>query len=275
MSVALGLVLAVASAAAISAGFFVQHQAASAMPALSLRRPFRALRRLFRHPRWLAGWALGIGGWALYVAALAFAPLSLVQASSAGGIAVLALLARSRATRERAGVAVAVAGLVLLGVSLAGGTNGGHSVPLLAPVLWLAVSGALAAVAAAPASRALAPGAGLGAAAGILYAAGDVGTKAVLHGGTGVWLLPAVLAAHGLGFVSLQLGFQRGAPLATAGVSTLLMNSLPILAGIVVFGESLPGGSLGVVRVAAFALVVAGGSALGTQATPAPAEALA
>ena len=72
----------------------------------------------------------------------------------------------------------------------------------------------------------------------------------------------AVLACHGLAFVALQLGFQRGGALATAGVSTLLTNALPILAGTVLFHEGLPNGLLGAVRVAAFTAVVTGAALL-------------
>jgi len=71
----------------------------------------------------------------------------------------------------------------------------------------------------------------------------------------------AVLACHGLAFVALQLGFQRGSALATAGVSTLAMNALPIAAGTLVFAEAVPGGASGALRVLAFAAVV-GGAAL-------------
>jgi len=45
-------------------------------------------------------------------------------------------------------------------------------------------------------------------------------------------LAPAVLAAHGLAFVCIQLAFQRGGALATAGTASLLTNALPIAAGI-------------------------------------------
>jgi hypothetical protein len=183
---------------------------------------------------------------------------------------VLALLARTRVPRERLGVGLSIAGLVLLGASLAGGANAGRPGSIPATASWLACSGLVAALAAFPAARSLAPGAGLGAAAGILYAAGDVGTKAAVHGGGRLAFVPAVLAAHGLAFVALQIGFQRGGPLATAGVATLLTNSLPIVAGLAVFGESLPGGALGALRIAAFALVVLGATALGTRATPPP-----
>jgi hypothetical protein len=275
MKVAAGLALALASAGALNWGYFIQHQAASNLPALTLRRPVRSLRILFRHPHWTGGFFLGIGGWVLYVAALALAPLSLVQASSAGGIGVLALLARTRMPRERIGVALSILGLVLLGVSLGGGAGAGRTGSIAATAVWLACSVGVAALAAFPGAGLLAPGAGLGAAAGILYAAGDVGTKAAVHGGPGLVFVPALLACHGLAFVSLQLGFQRGGPLATAGVATLLTNSLPIAAGLAIFSESLPGGLLGGARVLAFVLVVLGASLFGTQSALAPVPARA
>ena len=65
-----------------------------------------------------------------------------------------------------------------------------------------------------------------------------------------------MLAAHGLAFVSLQLAFQRGSALVTVGLATLLTNALPIAAGTALFHERIPSGALGVVRLAAFALVV-------------------
>jgi hypothetical protein len=268
MTVAAGLALALASAGALNWGYFIQYQAASKLPALTLRRPLRSLSNLFRNPRWTAGFFLGIGGWVLYVAALALAPLSLVQAASAGGIGVLALLARTRAPRERVGVALSILGLVLLGVSLGGGAEAGGTGSIAVTAVWLACSVFVAALAAFPGAGLLAPGAGLGVAAGILYAAGDVGTKAAVHGGLRLAFVPAVLACHGLAFVSLQLGFQRGGPLATAGVATLLTNSLPIAAGLAIFSESLPDGVLGGVRVVAFVLVVLGAALLGTQSAP-------
>jgi hypothetical protein len=271
VTLAAGLLLALGSTGALNVGYFMQHQEASKLPPLTLRRPIHSLVSLFRNVRWTIGFFLGIGGWVLYVAALALAPLSLVQASSAGGIGVLALLARARAPRERLGVALSIAGLALLGVSLAGGTDAGRAGSIAVTALWLTVS--VAAAGGAAATRMLAPGAGLGAAAGILYAAGDVGTKAAVHGGARLAFVPALLACHGLAFVALNLAFQRGGPLATAGVATLLTNSLPIVAGLAVFGEALPGGALGALRVAAFALVVLGASALGTRGTPTPAPA--
>jgi len=265
-----GLALALASAGALNWGYFAQHQAAVRLPKLSLRRPIHSLVVLFVDRRWLAGFLVGIGGWVLYVAALKLAPLSLVQATSAGGIGLLALLAwRATGTRpqtgELAGVGAALVGLVLLGASLAGQHGAGRQAAVGSVVLWLLVSGAAAGTLALVGHR---TAAALGAAAGLLYAAGDVATKAAVGGGARFAFVPALLACHGLAFVALQLGFQRGTALATAGVATLLTNALPIVAGTALFHEGLPDGALGALRVLAFVAVVAGAAGL-ARAEPA------
>jgi hypothetical protein len=263
---ALGLLLALASAAALNWGFFVQHGAATALPPLRLRRPLRSLRALFGSRRWTVGFVTGLGGWALYVAALALAPLSLVQAASAGGIGVLALLVwRTASTRPRPrdvqGVVLATAGLVLLGVSLAGQKHADAHASWVLVALWIAVSAAVAFVSILP-RWALRSGAAFGLAAGLLYAAGDVATKAAVAAGSRLVFAPVVLACHGLAFVVLQLGFQRGGALATAGVATLFTNAVPIVAGMTIFSEGVPSGILGATRLAAFVAVVAGATSL-------------
>src|SRR5207244_11124614 len=74
---------------------------------------------------WLIGFAMESSGFLLYVAALALAPLSLVQSIAAGGIGVLAFasahMARRQLTRvELAGVLLSVLGLAARGVSPVG-----------------------------------------------------------------------------------------------------------------------------------------------------------
>ena len=160
-------------------------------------------------------------------------------------------------------MAASVGGLLLLGLSLPSGT--GHAVApgWAAPFGWVAVSLVLAAVAAVPGAAALRPGAGLAVAAGLLYSAGDVATKAAVGGVHPVLLFAALLlACHGLAFVTLQLSFQRGPALATAGVATLLTNAVPILAGLLVFSERMPGGPAGIARGLGFAATVLGGALL-------------
>jgi hypothetical protein len=266
VSLAGGLVLAVASAVAINGGYALQHREASSLPALTPRRPIHSLALLFRQRLWLAGFLGGIFGWVLYVAALALAPLSLVQACAAGGVAILALGLGRLARTEQAGVAAAVVGLALLGASLGSHTKGTHG-DWRAVAIWMGSSLLVAAVAA----KALPRGAGLGVAAGVMYAAGDVGTKAAVGGGGRLLFVPALLACHGLAFVFLQLAFQRGGRLATAGMAVLWTNALPIVAGTALFGEAIPGGAAGGARIASFALLVAAAAFLAREEAPAPA----
>ena len=267
----LALLLALASAAALNWGFYRQHEQASSLPPLTLKHPVHSLRVLFGDTRWLIGFLVGILGWVFYVVALAFGPLSLVQAASAGGIGILALfvwrwggVALTR--REWLGVAVSVLGLVVLGISLLGrGGNAHHwgsrgSWPAI--TCWLIGSAVLAGFFSGPGRRLVVAGAGFGIGAGFLYAAGDVGTKAAVAGGWRLLFVPVLLGAHGLGFVLLQLGFQRGSALATAGVATLFTNATPIAAGMALFHEPLPGGARGTLRVLAFVAVVAGAALL-------------
>jgi hypothetical protein len=272
MNLTLGLLLSLASAVALNWGWVAQHGAARELPPLSLRAPLRSLRSLFGELSWLTGFLVGILGWALYIAALALAPLSLVQGVSAGGIAVLAAFSHRRGdglTRfQWSAVGVATAGLLLLAVSLAGGTTDAHGTSAAGVLVWVVVLAGAAALASSS-GLSLAAGASLGVAAGALYGAGDIATKAATFGGLWIAFVGVLLAAHGLAFVALQFGFQRGGALATAGPATLLTNALPIAAGVFLFHEHLPGGALGATRAAAFVLVVAAAAALARAEEPA------
>jgi len=255
--IAAGLALAVGSAIAIGGGYTLQHSSASQLPPLTLRRPVHSLALLFGSGRWAVGFFAGIGGWVLYVVALRLAPLSLVQAASAGGIGVLALGGPRLRLVERVGVGAALGGLVLLAFSVGAHPPTAHG-GVAAVSIWVAASAAAAGALAAWRSSAAA----LGTAAGVLYAAGDVATKAAVAGGARLAFTPVLLACHGLAFVCLQLAFQRGSRLSSAGLAVLWTNALPIAAGTVLFSEALPGGVRGGLRVAAFALVLVGGVAL-------------
>jgi hypothetical protein len=270
---ALGLTLV--SACLINWAYLTEHAAASALPPLSLRAPLRTARLLVASRRWLVGFGAETAGFALYVAAVALAPLALVQAVAAGGIGVLAfLVARTTGTRldtrERFGVIVAVGGLALLGISLAGGSHHGATAGWIPIGMWLGASAAAAALAVTSGATVLRDGAAFGVAAGILFAAGDVSTKVMVDGGGQAAVAPAVIGFYAAGTIILQMGFQRGRPLATAGIATLGTNAIPIAAATTLFAEPLPGGLLGVVRVAAFAAVVAGAVALAPRRTEGP-----
>ena len=250
---------------------YLQHKVSGMLPALTLRQPLSSLAALFTNWKWLAGFVTGLSGWALYIVAVSLAPLALVQATSAGGVGLLALLAQrggGRLTRpERLAVAASVGGLVLLGLSLPAGARQAPSPGWAAPLSWVLASAVLALIAAIPARALLRPGAGLAVAAGLLYAAGDVATKAAVGRTSPVFLFAVLIpVCHGLAFVALQLSFQRGTVMATAGVSSLLTNVLPILAGLTIFAEHMPGGTAGTLRGLGFGGAVLGATLLAGRA---------
>ena len=261
MQLAAGLTLALLSAVTVNLAYAREHDAAAAMPRFSVRRPGRFLALLLGSRAWVTAFALETGGWLVYVAALRLAPLSLVQAVCASGVAVLAFATAHGhpgrlALRERLAVAAAIGGLALLAVSLVD-THQADSAPDAGAIaLWLGCSAALAA-ALALLGAGLARGPALGLAAGLLFSGGDISAKLVVYGG--LWLLAAVslVAFYAAGTSLLQGAFQHGDALTGAGLATLVTNALPIAAGFAVFGEQLPHGVRGVFQVAAFASLVA------------------
>ena len=166
------------------------------------------------------------------------------------------------ARRELLGVVIAVVGLVFLGISLAGATGEGDEGEWAGLLIWLGASAVLAVVAVRYGPRLLGIAGRTAWPPGILLAAGDVVTKAVVSGGSRMVFIPAMVVCYSFGTIVLQLGFQKGAALTTAGVATLFTNALPIIAGTTLYDEPFPNGKLGVLRGVAFALLIAGGALL-------------
>jgi drug/metabolite transporter (DMT)-like permease len=265
---ALGLGLALLASLALNGSYLLQHVGAQDAPEVTVRHPLRTVRGLLRSRLWLAGLVAGLSGWALHVGALANAPLSLVQAFAAGGLALVVpagtrLLHERLSRTELLAVALMVAALALLALGAHGahralgahGTLGhhGHAGPAL-PVLALTAALTLAALLAAGlALRRRAGAATLGAAAGILYGAGDAATKAVTvtahhHG------LAAALASPWTGAVALlsagaffcfQRGLQSGAAVPVIALMTAGTNAAAILCGLLVLGDPLGHGVAG------------------------------
>jgi hypothetical protein len=257
----LGLALALVAALVLNFGFFVQHGATNTMHSLSLRHPLHSVRLLVTNREWMLGYATGWVGWGIYIAALSLAPLSLVQAVAAGGVGVLAFLAHRLGTplggRERVGAWIAVAGLVLLGVSLTAHLHRARPAHTVTLLIVIAVGAGAAGLLAGLTARTRRAAAALGCAAGLFFGVGDLATKGAVSG-KGLLFVPLLAACTALGFVTLQLAFQRGRVLETAGLSVLVNNMIPIGGGLLLFHETLPGGAAGVARVASFAAVIVG-----------------
>ena len=215
--------------------------------------------------------AIALGAWIFHVAALALAPMSVVQAVLSTGVVILAVLADrifgfKVGLRQWAGVAMTAAGLCLLIVTLPA-ANGAHSAYSLAGMIsfeaGMLVIGAL--LISGP--RLGAPdhhhGVMLGAAAGMLFGVSDVAIKALTgrrrarrRCSSRPWLAIAVLASV-VAFYASARGMQEGDAVPVIAATSTAANVSCILGGIVVFGDPMPADTLGIVlQGLAFTMVI-------------------
>jgi hypothetical protein len=266
VAVAAGLVLSFVSALAVNWAYTREHDAANRLPPLSARRPVESIRALAGSGAWLVGFAAESAGWLVYLAALGLAPLALVQTVGASGIAVLAVVEtgghpRRLRRHEQLAVAAAVAGLVLVALSLLGTEPSDHRPAPIGAVLWLGACAGAAALVALVRTR-VNHAAALGASAGLLFAAGDISAKLLVFGGGWVVIVVPLLLAYGLGSIELQAAFQHGNALSAAGIATLATNAVPIAAGVVLLQQTRPTGAANILQLLAFGLLVVSGTLL-------------
>src|SRR3954447_15601721 len=130
MSWPFGLLFALGSALATNVGFLLRHRGAVESPAVDVRRPVKTVISLFSSKWWTIGFAVAAVAWGLHVAALGFAPLSLVQAVLASGVVLLGRLADrffgfELGRREWTGFAPTTLGLALLAITAAADSQSG------------------------------------------------------------------------------------------------------------------------------------------------------
>lgn len=282
-SVQLGLLLAFITALMSVVGFFLKYRGAVAAPDVVWRRPLASTVALFRSPVYTLGCVVATTSWGFHVAALALAPISLVQSVIAGGL-VLVTVVGSRlfgehvTRREWIGVALTAAGLAFLAATLEGTGDSAHADYggwALAAFVGLATAVGIGLVVARGGS-----GLALAIAAGLLWAGSDVTIKA-LSGKTdslelGVLVHPFAIVILVLSLVGLLVSarsLQIGPVVPVIAFTSTTANVLTIAAGPLVFGEPLPDEPLGLaVRLAAFALVICAAALIPPpMRTPAPA----
>src|SRR3954449_7883097 len=92
-SVQLGLLFALATAITSIVGFLLKYKGADESPAVTLRNPIRSSLALFGSRWYTIGIIVATASWGLHVAALALAPISIVQSVIAGGLVLLTVIA--------------------------------------------------------------------------------------------------------------------------------------------------------------------------------------
>src|SRR3954471_17515695 len=250
-------------------GFLLKHSGAVAAPDVDMRRPVRSTIDLFKSPVYVIGCVVATTSWGFHVAALALAPISVVQSVIAGGLVLLTVFASKlfgqRVTRrEWIGVALTAAGLAFLAATLDGTTDSAHAdyeTATLAGYVGLATVVGLVLV---PMAR-YRPRDGmvLAVSAGLLWGGSDIAIKALsdhTDDGIGVLANPLALVILVLSLVGLLVSaksLQLGPVVPVITVTSATANVFTIAAGPIVFGEPMPDDALGVaLRLLAFALVI-------------------
>lgn len=273
----IGLILALGCAAIANVGLLCQHRGAVRAPEIRFAHPLRSAAGLFRSRWWAIGFAIGCVAWGLHVAALAIAPLSLVQAVIAGGLALLAFPARqwfgiALGSRELLGLGLAAAGLAFLTLTASNGSDAsnGYSESAMLGFEGGAVAIGAALLLSAHGERGVRHGGLLlGAAAGVLLGVSDVAIKAlapsVLSSPLGLlspWTAIAIIGGVGA-FYALARSLQIGDPVEMAVFASVASNIAAIAGGVLVFGDPVGSSALAVVaRAAAFTAVIAAAALL-------------
>ena len=281
MTLEIGISLALACAFATNLGFLYKYRGACEAAAVDIRHPLRSGRSLFASKWFAIGMLVRRRRLGLHVAALAMAPMSVVQAVLAGGVVLLAVMAERLfgfevGRRQWAGVAFTAAGLILLGVTLPASTGAHSSYSVSAMIAFeggLFGIGALLIMGPRMGGPAEHHGVMLGAASGILFGVSDIAIKALtgLVGRRRARHPPLAVAARRVvasvaAFYASARGLQDGEAVPVIAVTGTAANVAGIAGGIIVFGDPMPGDALGiVVQVAAFAMVC-----VAAALTPAP-----
>jgi hypothetical protein len=243
-----GLALAVTASIAQGVGYLCQQVKASERPPVTLRRPLATLASMLRSRWWRLGLLFAATGFLLHLGALALAPISLVQAFVAGGLALVAPIAarvfHHRLTpSERRAVPLMALSLAALALGIASparplvfdqGLLAGYLVFLVLAALFFSVGFK-------PPLRQPAI------AAGLFYAALDSSTKGLadLARQSGIpaavsspFLIVAVAAAVAA-FFCFQRALQVNRPLTAIAVMEAGATGGGVLAGFVAFGDPL------------------------------------
>jgi drug/metabolite transporter (DMT)-like permease len=273
MTVDLGILLALLCALASNFGFLWKHKGACAAPAVEWRHPLRSAVALYSSKWFALGMLVATVAWIFHVAAMALAPLSIVQTVISGGLVLLTVLAERYfgfqvGKRQFLGVALMAAGLVLLALTLPH-TGGAHShyssvgmASFEAGLLFVGTMMVLSPQLGAPHEH---HGLFLGGASGILFGVSDVAIKALTgavgHSGPlgllSPWLAVAVIASV-VAFYASARGLQVGEPVPVITLTSAGANVSAIAGGIIVFGDPLASNPLGIVlQSLAFILVIA------------------
>src|SRR5256886_5629796 len=259
MTLEIGILLALGCAFVANLGFFYKYRGANAVARVQVRHPLRSARALYSSRWFCLGMAIAVASWGLHVAALAVAPMSVVQVALAAGVVLIAVMAERMfgfdvGPRQWVGLVLTAIGLATLGLTLPA-MHGAHSQFSQAAMISFEAGlfglGGLLIMGPRMGGPVEHHGIMLGAAAGVLFGVSDTAIKALTgimgaHGVSALLLSPwlaVALCASVVAFYASARGLQDSEAVPVIAVTGTAANIAGIAGGIVVFGDPMAGGT--------------------------------
>lgn len=279
------LSLAIVASVLMALGLVMMKSCAASLPVASGANTLRALVAWLRDPMWTGGLAVQTAGWILYVVAVSRTAVSMVAVMMQGGIALfvvasVVILDERARPREWVGIGAIVFGMVMLTLSLSDGESQG-AMQRGAVLIFSAVM-AVAGLAPMASKRLKQSGAAPAILSGVAFGLGAIFTKAMTESftaaaGSIVIRVVSDPYVYGMiilniaGIVMLQNSFHSARGIIAMPLSGAISNIVPIVGGMIAFGEHLPADPLAAsMRVSAFILTVAAGTLLSGSREQAP-----
>lgn len=274
----LAVLLALAGTLLVNYSSYMQKRELNNLPRLERKDLFKTLKAFVTHVPWLEAQGMMFLGTFLHSLALIFGPLSVVAPIHTAGVVFLAILAIVKLGERAAlvdwlGIGATILGLVFLTVSLTSTRKGVSSYnPILSwffIILLYATAGACFYNALRKKGEKGPVLIAIG--VGVLLGLNDILEKLFwpdagsrlwnngmlsVFGSPYLWMIIAI--ALGTLFIG-QVSLQRGKAIVIVPVTNSLSNLVPILVGLMAFGEPFPSGANMIfLRLASIVLIVGG-----------------
>ncbi len=254
---------------------FLQKRAVDRLPRVRLKPSWTVFKAFVTNKPWMISLAVSLVGGVFYSIAVMLAPISIVQPIVSAGVALLVYLAvKNLGERLRVSDFIAIGctvlGVILIGVSLSEGISSPR--PYKAVMLWAFTASVFLLALAIPlvfGGSGTRQGTVLGVSTGLLYGIAAVFSRLLLLDWSNQWkekgllvvfssiFLLVVTVSNVLGIIVMQAAFQRGLASIVGPVVGGLNQAVPILAGMLVLREPLPGNPLLIVaRIGGFCVIL-------------------
>lgn len=274
----LAVILSLVGTVLVNYSMYMQKRELNDLPRLEIKGALKTIRVFISNISWLEAQGLMFLGTFIHSLALIFGPLSVVAPIHTSGVVLLAILAIVK-LGERAGVidwigiGCTFLGLILLGISLAGtsGSESAHNTFFTGFFIVLLYATAAVCFVNAFRKRGARESVLIAIGTGVLLGLNDIleklfwpdaGNRLWNEGFWHVFLSPYLWMIVAIALVTLfmyQVALQRGKAIVVIPVVNSLSNLIPILVGLMAFGEPFPS-SIGMIflRLLSIVLIVGG-----------------